>query len=70
MNQIDRVRTLLDRGVKLTAAKAWQDQGIARLAARIRDLRESGYPVITSIRVITTKMGTEARIAEYVKGAK
>ena len=70
MTQCDRVRALLDRGVRLTAAKAWQDHSIARLAARVKDLRDSGYPIITNMRIVTTKMGTEARIAEYVKGAK
>jgi len=70
VSQVDRVRTLLDRGVRLTAAKAWQDQGIARLAARVKDLRDEGFPIITSIQVVTTKLGTEARIAVYTKGSK
>ena len=68
MSQVERVRTLLDRGVRLTAAKAWQDHSIARLAARVKDLRDEGYPIITSIQVVTTKLGTEARIAVYTRG--
>ena len=70
MSQCDDIQRHLDKGKKLTAMTALRDMGVFRLAARIRDLRERGYPVITTIRVITTQRGTEAKIAEYVKGAK
>ena len=70
MSQVSDIQRYLDKGKKLTAMTALREMGVMRLAARVRDLRERGYPVITNIRVITTSRGTEAKIAEYVKGAK
>lgn len=51
----------LQRGGTLTALQALNLYGIGRLAARIEELRRSGYDITTEM--ITTPCG--ARVAEY-----
>lgn len=51
----------LRRGGTLTAVEALEAFGCFRLASRIAELREAGWPVVTE--TITTRGG--ARIARY-----
>lgn len=43
--QNERVLRYLETGLELSPALAWRDLGIARLAARVFDLRRAGHPI-------------------------
>lgn len=69
MSQNTRLRTWLDSGKPITAKAAAQELGIARLAARVYDLRAAGYPVMVEQCTVATRYG-RAKIARYTKGRK
>jgi len=52
-------------GFKATAQRALKQHGIARLAARIHDLRHMGYTIHSELIPVKTRAG-EARVARYV----
>jgi hypothetical protein len=43
--QNQQVLRYLKTGLELSPALAWRDLGIARLAARVFDLRRQGHPI-------------------------
>lgn len=49
----------------ITSMDAFTKFGITRLASRVHDLRQMGYPVITSIVQTTNKDGNVVRYARY-----
>lgn len=57
----------LKSGKSLTPIDAMREYKVLRLAARIRDLRDEGYPIIT---VMETDKRTGKRWARYSMGAK
>lgn len=57
----------LKSGKSLTPIDALREYRVLRLAARIRDLRDDGYPIIT---VMETDKRTGKRWARYSMGAK
>lgn len=52
-------------GFRATAQRALKEHGIARLAARIHDLRHMGYTIHSELIAVKTRAG-EARVARYV----
>ena len=62
--QVRQIKAHLDRGLTITPMQALQLYGCFRLAARIQDLRDSGFPIRTDI--VETESGK--RIARYIKG--
>ena len=69
MSQNTRLKSWLDKGKPITATTAAQELGIARLAARVYDLRAAGYPVIVEQCTVMTRYG-KAKIARYRRGRK
>ena len=47
MSQIEQIKSYLDGGGSLTQKDAYETFGSWRLAARIKDLRDSGMNIIT-----------------------
>lgn len=60
MSQTTRILAHLKAGKKLTPLQGLQKFGTLRLGARIRELREAGYP----IKTVMVKRGN-SRVAEY-----
>ncbi len=56
------LRALQER--PLTPLEALRDLGVGRLAARVQELREAGYPVVTERVAVPTRDG-EAVVARY-----
>lgn len=49
MTQTDAILTALKEGRTLTPLDALSEFGCLRLAARVRDLRDAGHPIETTI---------------------
>ena len=60
MSQEKEILKYMQAGKPITAIDALREFGCFRLAARIKDLRDSGHPVMTS----TVKSGTK-KFAQY-----
>ena len=60
MTQANQILSALKRGEKLTPLQALRKYGCMRLAARIKDLRDAGYEINTTL---TKTQG--ARVARY-----
>lgn len=64
MTQVKRLSTYLQKHRKIDAMTALNKLGIARCAARIRELRDSGMRIETVMKRVRGAHG-EARVAEY-----
>ena len=60
MTQANQILSALKRGEKLTPLQALKRYGCMRLAARIKDLRDAGYEINTTL---TRTQGS--RVARY-----
>ena len=49
----------------ITSKEAFEELGITRLAARIKDLRDLGYNIITVMETGKTRYGETCRYARY-----
>lgn len=65
MTQVQQIKAHLDKGWRLTPMHALRSFGCMRLAARIHDIRNEGYPV----NVTMIKVG-DRMVAQYWKGKK
>lgn len=65
MSQLNQIRARLDKGHAITPIDALEMFKCFRLAARIKDLRDQGYPVNTQIIDVGEK-----KVAKYTKGKK
>ena len=66
MSQNDRILKYLQthkRGI--TQLKALEKFGCLRLSGRIFELREQGYPILTTIIEVPNRYGETRKIAEY-----
>ena len=61
----ERIRAALETGRTITPIEALEEFGCFRLAARVKDLRDAGYPVQT---VFVTDGHTGKRYAAYRRG--
>lgn len=61
MTQTDAILTALKEGRTLTPLDALSEFGCLRLAARVRDLRDAGHPIETTIE----KNDNGKRFARY-----
>lgn len=66
MSQNDMVLSYLKRGKTLTALQALNKFGCFRLAARVHDLRNSGYDIVAA----DYELPNGKRIARYSLSAK
>jgi hypothetical protein len=69
-SQCAYILRVLERGRTITAGQALKGFGIARLAARIKDLREEGYDITTAMVPVTNRHGKQTRIARYFMRSK
>ena len=67
MNQQERIRDYLDSGRKLTRLNAWDELGILEAPARISELRQSGYDIVTDRRSVENRYGEKVSIAVWSK---
>lgn len=65
MSQYDTVIGHLAQDGSLSQIEALRLYGVARLAARIEELRNDGFVIRTERRKVTKKDGTKATIAVY-----
>jgi len=63
--QIMRVLAALQAGRALTSLDAIREFGTTRLAARIYELRQRGYPIEDEIIEVKTSDNGTARVARY-----
>lgn len=63
--QCTRVLEWLALGKPITAEIAKNAMGIARLAARIQDLRNQGNVIHTKMVTVHNRFGQKCRVAEY-----
>lgn len=49
----------------ITALEALRQLGIARAAARVFDLRQQGYDIVSREVAVKNRDGVEARVAQY-----
>ena len=66
MSQLNQIRSDLDKGKSITAIDALNKYRCFRLAARVNDLRNQGYPV----EVVMVKTAEGKRFAKYSRGGK
>ncbi len=65
MSQVTQIQKCLDKGWTITQMDAIRMFGCYRLAARVKDLRNKGYPVTTQIIQFNGK-----KFAQYSKGRR
>ena len=63
--QINRILAYLDENKKITQIQALNDLGIMRLASRMSDLKQMGYPISKKMITVYNRYGEECRVAEY-----
>lgn len=63
--QNQRVLKALENGERLSSRYAWDTYGIARLSARISELRRMGYPIESFRRETENQFGESTHYAEY-----
>ncbi len=68
MSQNTQIIQYLEQGNSLDPLTALRKFSCFRLAARIKDLRDSGYSILTTKKVIHNKMGEEIIVADYRLG--
>lgn len=49
----------------ITSQEAFAELGVSRLAARIRDLKRSGYPIIGNMVEVKNRYGETCRVKRY-----
>lgn len=64
-SQCNQILAFLSEGKPLTPLLALEKFGCFRLAARINDLRRSGYLISTENITVTNRQGEESKVAEY-----
>jgi len=65
MTQCEKILRHLNEHGTITRREALLDYGIARLAARIRDLRERGHSIRTEMIEVTNHDNSKSRVAKY-----
>lgn len=63
--QCDKVLDYLQKFGSITQLQALQDIGCMRLASRISDLRNQGYPIGRRIKTGKNRYGESVSFAEY-----
>ena len=63
--QCDKVLQYMREFGSITQLRALQDIGCMRLASRITDLRQQGYPIGRRIKTAKNRYGDSVSFAEY-----
>jgi len=69
MTQIERIKRHIEDFGSITQAEAVQEYGIFRLASRIAELKNLGYPVVTEMVTGKNRYGDPTHYARYKKSA-
>jgi len=69
MTQTQWVLDRLQAGEKLTAMDAMKRYGVARLAARVMDLKDSGYKINKEMVEAINRRGEAVKVARYFMGS-
>lgn len=64
-SQCDQILAYLKKGKALTQLEALRLFGVLRLGARVKDLRDRGYPITSEMIPVSTSRGGTARVARY-----
>lgn len=64
-SQNDRLLAYLKTRKSIGPIEALNVLGIFRLAARVRDLRDQGHDIKTTMVTLTNKWGEDTRVARY-----
>lgn len=64
-SQKARVLEHLQSGATLNRLNSWQELGILECPARISELRNAGWDIVTTMRDVTNRYGEKVRIAEW-----
>ena len=72
MKQTDRVLSYMVKRGSITQAEAYEQLGVARLGARIWDLKHQGHRIISSREEGVNRYGEAIRYARYalVRGSE
>lgn len=65
ISQNKQILNYLQQGNAITQAKAVEIFGCYRLSARIHDLREEGYDIKATTRIVKNRYGNSVSFAEY-----
>lgn len=65
MTQKEKVLQYMNDTGAITPLDAYREFGIMRLAAVVFKLKEQGYPIETTMRVMRNRYGDKVRFAEY-----
>lgn len=63
--QCERVLKYLQENGKITQFDAMIELGVLRLAARINDLKNSGYRITSLMVKVKNRFSEDCRVAEY-----
>lgn len=69
MNQHEQIITHFKKYKKpLTAMAAWENYGISKLATRISELLDHGYPIRKRWIIIQNRDGRDTKVMQYTLG--
>lgn len=63
--QNQRILDYIDRHGSITPLDAMLDLGIMRLASRVSDLKQLGYPVVSKFVAVENRHGEPCRVKSY-----
>ena len=66
MTQREMILKHLKRYGKITDVQAFNNFGIRRLGARVFELREQGYPILTKMTTKPNRYGKNVSFATYI----
>jgi hypothetical protein len=64
-SQCAQILDFLSKGKPLTPLLALDQFGCFRLAARIKDLRSEGQPIVMNLITVVNRQGQASTVAEY-----
>ena len=65
MTQNEKVLKYLTDNGSITPLDAYREFGIMRLASRVADLKNMGYPIEKTMKAMKNRYGDKVRFAEY-----
>ena len=63
--QAQRVLEYIEQFGSITQIEAIQDLGVMRLAARIADLKQQGYPICSTTEAVKNRYGKTCHVKRY-----
>ena len=67
-NQRNRIKAILDSGRKLNPLQAFYEIGTLKLASRISELIQDGYPIKKDWITVKNRFQEDVKVREYSKG--